>query len=51
MSKEHIKQEFRLKNIDETWNRHSPILVSVITGYFSTSTFASLLNIPIVITS
>ena len=61
MVEEHISQELRLKNIDETRNyflsktliyiKHFLILDSAITGCISISAFASLLGIPVGITS
>ena len=61
MVEEHINQELRLKNIDETRNyflsktliyiKHFLILDSAITGCISISAFASLLGIPVGITS
>ena len=77
MVEENIKQEFRLKNIDETRNyfikeikqnqlmskkhkkvftilnyiEHFVIIASVVTGCVSISAFASLVGIPIGITS
>ena len=66
MSEENFSHEFRLKNIDETRNylieeinrnelvrnvEHSLILASTITGCLSIFTFASLVGIPIRITS
>ena len=61
MAEEHISQELRLKNIDETRNyflsktliyiKHFLILDSAITGCISISAFASLLGIPVGITS
>ena len=61
MVEEHISQELRLKNIDETRNyflsktliyiKHFLILDSAITGCISVSAFASLLGIPVGITS
>ena len=61
MVEKHISQELRLKNIDETRNyflsktliyiKHFLILDSAITGCISISAFASLLGIPVGITS
>ena len=61
MVEERISQELRLKNIDETRNyflsktliyiKHFLILDSAITGCISISAFASLLGIPVGITS
>ena len=61
MVEEHISQELRLKNIDETRNyflsktliyiKHFLILDSAITGCISVSAFASLLGIPVGLTS
>ena len=61
MVEEHISQELRLKNIDETRNyflsktliyiKHFLILDSAITGCISISAFASLLGISVGITS
>ena len=67
MSKENVSQEFRLKSIDETKNyliekskkiyrvlnyiKHLLILISTVTGCVTISSFASLVGIPMGITS